>query len=90
MKKVFSIVAVAAMSAAFVACGPSKEELAARQKQIDDSVAAVAQAQADSLAKVAEAEAAAAAAAEAAAKAKADSTRIADSVAAATKGGKKK
>lgn len=87
MKKVFSIVAVAAMSAAFVACGPSKEELAARQKQIDDSVAAVAQAQADSLAKVAEAEAAAAA--EAAAKATADSTRIADSVAAATKGGKK-
>jgi hypothetical protein len=87
MKKVLSIVAVAALSAAFVSCGPSKEELAAKQKQTEDSLAAVAQQQADSLAKVAEAEAAAAA--EAAAKATADSTRLADSVAAATKGGKK-
>jgi|JI10StandDraft_1071094.scaffolds.fasta_scaffold109551_4 hypothetical protein len=87
MKKVLSIVAVAALSAAFVSCGPSKEELAAKQKQTEDSLAAVAQQQADSLAKVAEAEAAAAA--EAAAKMAADSTRMADSVAAATKGGKK-
>jgi hypothetical protein len=89
MKKVLSIVAVAALSAAFVSCGPSKEELAAKQKQTEDSIAAVAQAQADSLAKVAEAEAAAAA--EATAKAAADSARVADSLAKATpaKGGKK-
>ena len=59
MKKVLSIVAVAALSAAFVSCGPSKEEIEAREKAKADSVAAVAQAQADSLAKVAEAEAAA-------------------------------
>ena len=52
MKKVLSIVAVAALSVAFVACGPSKEEMAAKQKQTEDSLAAVAQAQADSLAKV--------------------------------------
>lgn len=90
MKKVLSIVAVAALSAAFVSCGPSKEEIEAKEKAKADSIAAVAQAQADSLAKVAEAEAAAAAAAEATAKAAADSTRMADSVAAATKGGKKK
>lgn len=87
MKKVLSIVAVAALSAAFVSCGPSKEEIEAREKAKADSIAAVAQAQADSLAKVAEAEAAAAA--EAAAKMQADSTRMADSVAAAAKGGKK-
>ena len=87
MKKVLSIVAVAVLSAAFVSCGPSKEEMAAKQKQTEDSIAAVAQAQADSLAKVAEAEAAVAA--EATAKMSADSTRMADSVAAASKGGKK-
>lgn len=54
MKKVLSIVAVAVLSAAFVSCGPSKEEMAAKQKQTEDSIAAVAQAQADSLANVAE------------------------------------
>ena len=32
MKKVLSIVAVAALSAAFVACGPSKEEIEAKEK----------------------------------------------------------
>ena len=80
MKKVLSIVAVAALSAAFVSCGPSKEELAAKQKQTEDSIAAVAQAQADSLAKVAEASAAA----EVAAAAAADSARVADSLAKAT------
>ena len=88
MKKVLSIVAVALLSTAFVSCGPSKEEMAAKQKQTEDSLAAVAQAQADSLAKVAEA----AAAAEAAAKFAADSARVADSIAAATpakKGGNK-
>lgn len=85
MKKVLSIVAVAALSVAFVSCGPSKEEIEAKEKMKADSVAAVAQQQADSLAKVAEAEAAA----EAMAKMSADSTRMADSVAAASKGGKK-
>ncbi len=59
MKKVLSIVAVAVLSAAFVSCGPSKEEMEARAKAVSDSTAAVAQAQADSLAKVtADAEAA--------------------------------
>ena len=87
MKKVLSIVAVAALSGAFVSCGPSKEEIEAREKAKADSVAAVAQAQADSLAKVAEAEAAAAQ--EAAAKHTQDSIHMADSLAAAAKGGKK-
>ena len=64
MKKVLSIVAVAALSVAFVSCGPSKEEMEARAKSVEDSTAAVAQVQADSLAKVAaEAEAMALAAA---------------------------
>ncbi len=89
MKKVLSIVAVAALTAAFVSCGPSKEEMEAREKAKNDSIAAVEQQAADSLAKVAEAEAAAAAIA-AAETAKADSTRMADSLAAASKGGKKK
>lgn len=88
MKKVLSIVAVAALSAAFVSCGPSKEEIEAREKAKTDSIAAVEQIAADSLAKIAEAEAAAAAAAAADA-AKADSIKMADSLAAATKGGKK-
>lgn len=87
MKKVLSILAVAALSAAFVSCGPSKEEIEAKEKAKADSVAAVAQQQADSLAKVAEAEAMAAS--EAMAKMSADSTRMADSVAHASKGGKK-
>jgi len=89
MKKVLSIVAVAALSAAFVACGPSKEELEAREKAKADSIAAVEKAKQDSIAAV-EAEAAKAAEAAAAAeKAKADSARVADSLA-ALKGGKKK
>jgi hypothetical protein len=81
MKKVFSIIAVAALSAAFVACGPSKEEIEAREKAKADSIAAVEKAKADSIA-AAEAEAAAqAAAAQAeAAKKMADSLH-ADSVA---------
>ena len=75
MKKVFSIVAVAALSAAFVACGPSKEEMEKIEQAKQDSIAA-AEAEA---AKMAE---------EAAMKAKADSARVADSLAAAK--GKKK
>jgi hypothetical protein len=88
MKKVLSIVAVAALSAAFVSCGPSKEEIEAREKQKADSIAQVEQAAADSLAKVAEAEAAAAAMAASEA-AKADSVKMADSLAMHAKGGKK-
>ncbi len=87
MKKVLSIVAVALLSTAFVSCGPSKEEMAAKLKQTEDSLAAV---KADSIA-LAEVTAAAeaAAAAETAAKT-ADSLR-ADSLSKATpvKGGKK-
>ena len=88
MKKLFSIIAVAALSTAFVACGPSKEEIAATEQKIADSIATIETARiADSTA-AADAVAAEAVAAEAARVA--DSTRVADSVAAATKGGKKK
>ncbi|MGE0568778.1 MAG: hypothetical protein AB7O73_12570 [Bacteroidia bacterium] len=88
MKKVLSIAAVVALTTAFVACGPSKEEIEAREKAKADSIAMVEKAKQDSIA-AAEAEAAALAAAEqAAAQAKADSARVADSLAAA-KGGKK-
>ena len=84
MKKLFSIIAVAALSTAFVACGPSKEEIAATEQKIADSIAAI------ETARVADSTAAAAAAAEeiaAAAARVADSIRVADSLA---KGGKKK
>jgi hypothetical protein len=89
MKKVLSIVAVAALSAAFVACGPSKEEIEAREKAKADSIAAVEKAKADSMAA---AEAAAAAEMEAKQKAMQDSMAMADSMtkAAEAKGGKKK
>ena len=89
MKKVLSIIAVAALSATFVACGPSKEEIEKREKEKQDSIAAVEKSKQDSIA-AAEAEAAVAAEAAAAAeKAKADSIHLADSLAHA-KGGKKK
>ena len=88
MKKLFSIIAVAALSTAFVACGPSKEEIEKAEQRITDSTrnAEVADStkQADDAAALAAADAAAAVARVA------DSTRIADSTAAATKGGKKK
>ncbi len=88
MKKVLSIVAVAAISATFVACGPSKEEIEAAEKRKADSIAAVDKQKQDSiLAAEAELERQAAEAAE---KMKQDSIRVADSLAAATKGGKKK
>lgn len=87
MKKVLSIVAVAALSAAFVACGPSKEELEKREQLKQDSIAAVEKAKQDSIAAAA-AEMERVAAENA--KRMADSTRMADSVAAAAKGGKKK
>jgi hypothetical protein len=88
MKKVLSIVAVAALSAAFVACGPSKEEIEAKEKAKADSIAAVEKQKTDS---IAAAEAAMAEQNAMAEKAKADSTAMADSLAkAAEKGGKKK
>ncbi|MCW3077286.1 MAG: hypothetical protein JWO32_1895 [Bacteroidetes bacterium] len=89
MKKVLSIVAIAALTAGFVACGPSKEEIEKREKEKADSIAAVEKTKQDSIAAV-EAEAAKAAEMSAASeKMKADSTRMADSIAHATKGGKK-
>lgn len=89
MKKVLSIVTLAAMTAAFVACGPSKEEMEAAEKHKADSIAAVEKQKADS---IAAAEAEAAKAAEANAARIADSTKMADSLAKASeaKGGKKK
>ena len=98
MKKVLSIIAVAALSATFVACGPSKEEIEAREKAKADSIAAVEKMKQDSIAAVEKAkqDSIAAAAAEAEKMAQeanaqriADSTRVADSLA-SLKGGKKK
>jgi hypothetical protein len=88
MKKVLSIVAVAAMTTAFVACGPSKEEMEKREQAKQDSIAAVEKAKQDSIAAAAaEAEKMAQ---EAAAQRTADSTRMADSMMKASKGGHKK
>jgi len=88
MKKVLSLIAVAAMTTAFVACGPSKEEMEKREQAKQDSIAAVEKAKQDSIA---------AAAAESDRMAQeanmqrvADSTRMADSIAASSKHGKKK
>ena len=87
MKKVLSIIAVAAMTTAFVACGPSKEEMEKREQAKQDSIAAVEKAKQDSIAAAAaEAEKMAQ---EANAQRIADSTRVADSLA-SLKGGKKK
>lgn len=87
MKKVLSLIAVAAMTTAFVACGPSKEELEKREQAKQDSIAAVEKAKQDSIAAAAaEAEKMAMEAAE---KMKQDSIRVADSLAMAKKGGKK-
>ena len=41
MKKLFSIIAVVALSTAFVACGPSDKEKAAAEQVIADTAAAV-------------------------------------------------
>ena len=87
MKKVLSIIAVAAMTTAFVACGPSKEEMEKREQLKQDSIAAVEKAKQDSIAAAAaEAEKMAQ---DAEAARVADSTRVADSLAATKKGGKK-
>jgi hypothetical protein len=87
MKKMLSMIAVAAVSMAFVACGPSKEEIEKREQQKQDSIAAVEKTKQDSIA--------AAAAEQDMIDAQnqqriADSTRVADSTAAASKGGKKR
>ena len=86
MKKVLSIVALATLSIAFVACGPSKEEMEKIEQAKQDSIAAVEKTKQDSIA-AAEAEAEKMAA-DAAAQHIADSTRVADSLAATKKGGK--
>ena len=52
MKKVLSIVTIAAFSAVVVACGPSKEEIEAREKAKQDSIEAVEKAKQDSIAAV--------------------------------------
>lgn len=69
MKKLFAVLAVAGL--AFVACGPSAEEIAAEEKRVQDSIAAEEQRVQDSIA-LAEAEAARIAAEEAAAVAAAE------------------
>jgi len=87
MKKVLSMIAVAAVTMAFVACGPSKEEMEKREQAKQDSIAAVEKAKQDSIAAAA---AEAERMAEANAQRMADSTRMADSIAnAGKKGGKK-
>lgn len=85
MKK---IAVFAFVTAYFVACGPSKEEIEAREKARQDSIAQVEKAIQDSIA-AAQAEAERKAA-EAEAKRKADSARVADSLAALQKKGGKK
>ena len=51
MKKLFSLLVIAGM-AAMVACGPSAEEIAAKEKAKADSIAAVQKAKEDSIAAV--------------------------------------
>ncbi len=80
MKKVFTLVAVAALTS-LVACGPSAEELAKKEQMKQDSISR-ATSVADSLNAVAEA---AAADSLAKATAMADSVKMADSLAKAVK-----
>lgn len=87
MKKVLSMIAVAAFATAFVACGPSKEEMERRNKQKEDSIAAVEKNRQDSIAAAAMEQERIAE--EANQQRIADSTRVADSTAAATQGKKK-
>jgi hypothetical protein len=88
MKKVLSIIAIAAVSATFVACGPNPADLEAAAKRTADSLAQVAAADsariADSLSIIAKA----AEDSIAREQAKADSIRVADSLAKGKKGGK--
>ena len=41
MKKVFTLIAIAAVTATFVACGPSKEDLEKAEKAKQDSTESV-------------------------------------------------
>lgn len=86
MKKVLTLVAVAGMFS-FVACGPSAEEIAAKEKAKQDSIAAVEAAKAAEEAAKAQAAADSTAAYAAAEEAKAKATQ--DSIDAAAKGKKK-
>ncbi|MDO8661439.1 MAG: hypothetical protein Q7K43_06115, partial [Candidatus Woesearchaeota archaeon] len=81
MKKLLTLVVAGGMLA-FYACGPSKEEIAAKEKAKQDSIHMVDSLAAAEAAAKAAAEVAAAEAAAAAEKAIADSTRVADSLAA--------
>jgi len=88
MKRTVSIVLAAIAGVSIVACGPSKEEIEAREQAKADSIAAVEKARADSIAAAEAAEKA-----KADSIAKADSARRADSIAKAEeakKGSKKK
>jgi hypothetical protein len=89
MKKVFTLVAVASMFT-FVACGPSAEEKAAKDKATQDSIAAVEAANAAE--EAAKAQAMVDSSNAYAAAQEAEAKRVADSIEAATpkKGGKKK
>jgi hypothetical protein len=89
MKKLFTLVAVASISA-LVACGPSAEEKAAMEKAKQDSIAAVEAAQAAEEAAKAQAIADSTAAYTAAEEAKAKAMQDSIDAAAAKKGGKKK
>jgi len=91
MKKVLSIIAVAAMTTAFVSCGPSKEEMEKRKQAQEDSIAAVEAANAAE--EAAKAQAMVDSSNAYAAAQEAEAKRVADSIDAATpkgKGGKKK
>lgn len=87
MKKVLTLVAVATMFA-FVACGPSAEEKAAKEKATQDSIAAVEAAKAAE--EAAKAQAMVDSSNAYAAAQEAEAKRVADSIEAATpKKGKK-
>lgn len=86
MKKVFTLMAVASMFA-FVACGPSAEEKAAKEKATQDSISAVEDANAAVEAAKAQAMVDSTNAANAAAEAEA--ARVSDSIAAANAKGTK-
>ncbi len=88
MKKVLSMIVVAAFATAIVACGPSKEEMERRNKEKEDSIANVERERQESIAAAAMEQERLAE--EANQKRMADSTRTADSTAAAGKKGKKK
>lgn len=90
MKKVLTLVAVAGMFS-FTACGPSAEEIAAKEKAKQDSIAAVEAAKTAEEAAKAEAEAKAKATQDSIAAAeKAAAEKAAEEAAKAKKGGKTK